>query len=436
MKNLILTFLLSTLVFWGCSNKNKDSLISSQQEIGKIQLKIDRANAPADVVTIDAILTREGYDHITGTLNLLTDSTADILLDEIPAGVWYLKVDAKDDVGTILYTGETEVEIIAGFITQVNLTLNPTGGGVGSIYIFVTWGTITNSNWMDYIDNPILQSSGQFWDLEGVHQPKVIFENNIFKMYYSGHEGAGSSHVGYAESFDGINWNSPFQDPILSPGEPGLWDSHSTVAGSIIIEDGVYKLYYIGWSDNWGNWDIGLATSTDGLNWNKYAEPVLYGTSGWEFQVASASVVKYDNTYYLFYTGRNLPHLSIGLATSSDGINWTRYSDNPILTYTEPWEENGVYHPSVTLDNEEFKMIFMNSSGMGFGFAYSSDGVNWTKDNVNPFFTTENTTNGWADYKIAYPYLIKTENNTRIYYTGMSSTGGFWKIGFARKFGN
>ena len=184
MKNLILTFLLSTLVFWGCSNKNKDSLISSQQEIGKIQLKIDRANAPADVVTIDAILTREGYDHITGTLNLLTDSTADILLDEIPAGVWYLKVDAKDDVGTILYTGETEVEIIAGFITQVNLTLNPTGGGVGSIYIFVTWGTITNSNWMDYIDNPILQSSGQFWDLEGVHQPKVIFENNIFDVVH------------------------------------------------------------------------------------------------------------------------------------------------------------------------------------------------------------------------------------------------------------
>ena len=78
----------------------------------------------------------------------------------------------------------------------------------------------------------------------------------------------------------------------------------------------------------------------------------------------------------------------------------------------------------------------MNSSGMGFGFAYSSDGVNWTKDNSNPFFTKENTTNGWADYKIAYPYLIKTENNTRIYYTGMSSTGGFWKIGFARKFGN
>lgn len=435
MKNLILTFLLSALVFWGCSNEDKDNPISPQQGSGKIQLKIDKANAPADVVTIDAILTRDGYDPITGTLNLLSDSTADILLDEIPAGVWYLKIDAKDDQGIILYTGETEVEIFAGFITQVNLTLNPTGSGVGSIYIFVTWGTITNSNWVDYNDNPILQSSGQFWDLEGVHQPKVIFDNNTFKMYYSGHAGAGSSYMGYAESFDGINWNSPFQNPILSPGQQGSWDSHSTVVGSIIFEDGLYKLYYSGWSNNWGNWHIGLATSTDGLNWTKYSEPVLYGTSGWEFQIASASVIKYDNTYYLFYTGRNLPHLSIGLATSSDGVNWTRYSDNPILTYTEPWEMNGVYSPSVTIENNEFKMVYMNSEGTGFGFSYSSDGMNWNKDNSNPFFTRENTANGWADYKIAYPYLIKTENESRIYYTGISSQGGFFRIGFARKFG-
>jgi len=71
----------------------------------------------------------------------------------------------------------------------------------------------------------------------------------------------------------------------------------------------------------------------------------------------------------------------------------------------------------------------------GFGFAYSSDGMNWTKDNSNPFFTWENTANGWADYKIAYPNLIKTENDLRIYYSSISSLGGFYKIGFVRKFG-
>jgi len=80
-------------------------------------------------------------------------------------------------------------------------------------------------------------------------------------------------------------------------------------------------------------------------------------------------------------------------------------------------------------------MVYMNSSGTGFGFAYSSDGMNWTKDNSNPFFTRENTANGWADNKIAYPNLIKTGNETRIYYSGISSPGEFFKIGFVRKFG-
>ena len=435
MKKFILTFLLIALFFLGCSSDDKDNPISPPQGSGKIQLKIDKANAPADVVTIDAILTRDGYDPITGTLNLLSDSTADILLDEIHAGVWHLKVDAKDDEGVILYTGETEVEIFAGFVTQVNLTLNPTGEGVGSIYIYVTWGIITNSKWVDYNDNPILQSSNQFWDLEGVHQPKVLIDRNIFKMYYSGHAGAGSSYVGYAESFDGINWNSPLSEPVLSPGQQGSWDSHSTVAGSIIIEDGLYKLYYIGWSSNWGNWHVGLATSTDGLHWRKYSEPVLYGTSSWEFQIASVSVIRYDNTYYLFYTGRNLPHYSIGLATSSDGVNWTRHSDNPILTFTEPWEMNGIYFPSVIRENNKFKMIYMNSSGTGFGLASSTNGTDWEKEESNPFFVRESTANGWATNKIAYPYLIKIDNESRIYYSGIGTMGEFFKIGFVRKIG-
>jgi len=75
MKNIILISLLSSLVLWGCSNEDKDNPISPSQGNGKIQLKIDKANAPVDVVTVDAILTRGGYDPISGTLNLLSDST-------------------------------------------------------------------------------------------------------------------------------------------------------------------------------------------------------------------------------------------------------------------------------------------------------------------------------------------------------------------------
>ena len=434
MKKFILTFLLIALFFWGCSSDDKDNPISPPQGSGKIQLKIDKANAPADVVTIDAILTREGYDPITGTLNLLSDSTADILLDEIHAGVQHLKVDAKDDEGVILYTGETEVEIFAGFVTQVNLTLNPTGEGVGSIYIYVTWGG-NNNIWVDYELNPVLETSGAYWEIEGVAQPKILLENNLYKMYYAGYAGAGYTYVAYAESQDGLNWTRPISNPIISPGDPGSWDSWSVQAGSILNENNLYRMYYTGWSDNYGSWDIGLATSADGLHWEKLPQPILYGASGWEYQIHVSSVIKYGNTYFLFYTGRNLPNYNIGLATSTDGLHWERFSGNPILTNTESWEANGVYYATVVREDNQFKMIYMNSSGTGFGFAYSSDGMNWTKDISNPFFTRENTANGWAHSKIAYPNLIKTENDSRIYYSGIGTPGEFFKIGFVRRFG-
>jgi len=59
--------------------------------------------------------------------------------------------------------------------------------------------------------------------------------------------------------------------------------------------------------------------------------------------------------------------------------------------------------------------------------------MNWTKDNSNPFFTRENTANGWAANKIAYPNLIKIENESRIYYSGIGFPGEFFEIGFVRR---
>lgn len=109
-------------------------------ENGKLVLKIDERNAPSSLAVVKAYLTRENFQPIYGGLNFLSDSTSEILLDQIDAGEWHLKVDTENDRGLVLYTGETDVEVFAGFTSQVYLTLQPTGSGVGGIYIHVTWG--------------------------------------------------------------------------------------------------------------------------------------------------------------------------------------------------------------------------------------------------------------------------------------------------------
>ena len=432
-KIFVLISLFSVFIFINCTNNPVG--LDNPKDSGKILLKIDKQNAPESVVFVKAYLTRENHQPITGGLNLQSDSTADILLENIDAGEWHLKVDAEDDSGLVLYTGETEVQIFAGFTSQIYLTLNPTGSGTGSIYISVTWGVPINYSWIDYINNPLIVPVGNTYDNLGVAQPVVIYDSGLYKMWYHGLGRVDGqpwkTYVMYKESVDGINWTT-FPNPVVFPGS-NTWDSKSVSPGAVIKENGLYHMYYNGYSDEYANWHIGLATSVDGINWTKQPQPILLGTYGWEYQIGPTAIVKINGTYLLYYTGRNVPQYKIGVAISTDGINFTRYSGNPILTNDKPWELNGVLDGSVINDNGNFKMVYMNSNASGFGFASSSDGFNWIKENSNPFFTDQNTANNWADDDIAYPTIVKTNNEYRIYYCGIGDNTIVYKIGFMRK---
>lgn len=181
---------------------------------------------------------------------------------------------------------------------------------------------------------------------------------------------------------------------------------------------------------------IGLATSADGINWEKHSSPILQASAYWEYQLVASSVIKFNGSYYLYYTGRNMPYYAVGVAVSSDGINFMKYSGNPVLTNTQQWESNGVLDANVINENSTLKMVFMNSDASGFGLASSSDGLNWIKANDNPFFTNLQTSDDWAVGKIAYPYWLKLPNETRIYYSGITNYSDNHRIGVMRKFGN
>jgi predicted GH43/DUF377 family glycosyl hydrolase len=138
-----------------------------------------------------------------------------------------------------------------------------------------------------------------------------------------------------------------------------------------------------------------------------------------------------NNTYYLYYSGRNLPNYKIGLATSSDGIHWTKYSGNPILVPTEPWESTGTFYPSVIIDNGIFKMVYSNANpNNALGMATSNDGIHWSKNISNPIFEMQNTSNNWGIGGISYPCFMKINNEYRIYYSGRLPNSAIYKIGF------
>jgi len=136
----------------------------------------------------------------------------------------------------------------------------------------------------------------------------------------------------------------------------------------------------------------------------------------------------------MFYTGGTGHECKIGVATSSDGYNWEKYSGNPVMVSKETWEGYGVAFPSVIYQDNEFLMVYQGilDSNTAFGYASSSDGFHWTKGANNPVFRTEDCNQ--PVYKISFPYYVKINNEQRIYYTGFDANNSDWFICLARRF--
>lgn len=441
MKNVLYLVFLLLFLITGCSEKK--GIVDPQESKagGQILLQIDKENAPVGITKVIATLSRQGYKSVTGEMNLLSDTSAAITLNNIAVGSWHLKIEAGDSLGTIRYKGEADVIISEGMTTQISLTLQPVSSGMGGISVKVTWGSTSQKKWTDYSGNPVLVNTGNYWDKYGCYSPKIMVENGLYKMWFTSYTDNSVAYVGYAESNDGINWYRPVAGPVLSPGPEGAWDCGRVVAGPVIKENGTYIMYYLGWISSDGAWKIGLAVSSDGIHWKKHSYPALEGTAPDELRMHPNELLKIKNIYYLYYTygtGSGVPAYKIGLATSTDGYRFTKHPNNPIISVTSEWEADGVGTPTILSDNGVYKMVYDNWSLnpdhiSGFGLATSTDGKSWKKDPANPFFRENDPTIKWSVEETRYPCFIKTGAEYRIYYSGYNYSIKQYKIGYIRK---
>ena len=81
-------------------------------------------------------------------------------------------------------------------------------------------------------------------------KPHVLFENGIFKMWYSvkglaRNREPSDYRICYAESVDGIEWVRFTGNPVLKPSRTG-WDSTMVEYAEVLNIDGEYHMWYCG----------------------------------------------------------------------------------------------------------------------------------------------------------------------------------------------
>ncbi|HXN55414.1 MAG TPA: hypothetical protein VN874_04030 [Myxococcales bacterium] len=251
---------------------------------------------------------------------------------------------------------------------------------------------------------------------------------------------------------------------VLGLGSAGSFDERGNFTISAFKDGDVYKLYY-GGADTTGpcaginsaHWRIGLATSSDGLNWTRVPGTAPFGaildigTAGNfdDYLTYRPVVLKDGSVYRMWYNGSTKPfncptgtladNRRIGYAESTDGMQFTRMYDGDgpggsVLPLGAPGAIDGqqVGYVSVIKDGTEYKMFYSANDAANFwrvALAVSTDARHWTKVpgklaggailDVGPA--------GSFDVACAYqPSVVKERDQLyRMWYRGCQAPGKF-----------
>lgn len=282
---------------------------------------------------------------------------------------------------------------------------------------------------------PIISPVSNTWESQRTAYQNVLYDNeaSLFKMWYSGHNGTKWS-IGYATSSDGILWNKNNNNPILhseTDNEP-----KNFLTPFVIKDADLYRMWYTSTPDDATNFRIGYATSQDGINWNKITnEQLVPEPNKGEIAIVSPNVLKInDSDYRMWYVfkGNNVGW-KLGYATSENGTTWTKYSNNPVIDKTVNWEGSNIGKSTIIYEDNTFHLWYdTNTPGSAIVYANSYDGINWDKPiEYNPVMLPEST--GLNAFNVGAPNIVKLNNINYLFFTALinENNNTYWKISLA-----
>ena len=190
--------------------------------------------------------------------------------------------------------------------------------------------------------------------------------------------------------------------------------------------EGVTGLGIVPYQSKWFGYICGMSNGSETIGvcqWESYPDgsapdsihsnPVLLGGSPGDFDelhVCDPALAKVGNAVYMYYSGLGKGLDSIGLATSQNGIDFTK--KGLVLTGRAPdiLFKNGSFHIFYVLDNAK--------GGYDVFSAVSDDGIHFKKIE-QPVIAAQD---GWDGFTVTTPRLIDCGEYVYCFYCGGSDS--------------
>lgn len=272
-------------------------------------------------------------------------------------------------------------------------------------------GGNNNSTWVRPAipQSPVLTASPAYGETASdVESANVIHASNGKYYWYYHYLDPVRYHISVliSDSPEGPWTRSPL-NPILSVSPPGAWDDQSVACATVKEIGGKFYMYYCGLSSVWPTWSVGLATADAPEGpWTKQGE--IVPNFGYD-----TSIVQHDGLYWMYSeypivsqpspwsymldgTPLQWDYGLVSVAASSTPEGPWKITQVVLGLSDNPWENGGSGGGGFVFPAQgQYRMLYTATPANAvrddlkdsIGYAYSSDGVTFTRSQSNPILS-------------------------------------------------
>lgn len=311
----------------------------------------------------------------------------------------------------------------------------------------IGYATSTDGNsWTTPVQVFNVSSDPSAFDDTRVDGPNIALANGTFHLFYLGYDGA-TWKVGHATSPEGLTWTRQNGgNPILSVGSSAKFDDYALGEATAIWDGGRFLVAYQGNAGSGATeYAVGVAETADGNSVTRLnsGDPVMTvnGTNHWDQDyLKEPTILFYGGKSRLWFAADSPPAIGYAeVAQQAPTGPADQYGDAAVINVGAggKFDDVHVLDPDTLLDGSTYRNWYSGYDGADYaiGYATSSDGQSWTKQNSGNAVLTKRGGNSCFDSHHAEGASVTKDGTTYKMWYGGYQVPAFgtasWRIGYA-----